>query len=294
MRFNTNWIFVFEKNYAYRRVKQNSSISDIPEINIFHSTDDTSGKLYYEGDICNEIDGYWYNYPQNIALLNAGTGCYELQLFSNNKVGKLYRDIKGNETEIREFFENNKGNVLLIENRPGYRQIKPDFDSLMKFIEIDENIFISSKKYYEILVECRNINQNIATYKEKAQGHTLERRLNYLIGCAEKYTEQVKEIEVLFEELKTEKLEDYCEKISDEEAYGVIFALFYDYYLNGDVNEEFKLKFNSFTQKHPESIDYFCNYLAKGRFEKTDVLTNLKRGIQTEKFYSELANSILS
>jgi hypothetical protein len=60
------------------------------------------------------------------------------------------------------------------------------------------------------------------------------------------------------------------------------------------VNEEFKLKFNSFTQKHPESIDYFCKHLAKGGFERSDVLTNLKRDIQTEKFYSELANSILS
>ena len=300
MRFNDSWIYVFDKKYAYNRVKQCSDIGDIPDLtDILETTvDSLENTCYDEGKLCNTSERYWCNYPKYIAILNMLSDEYELQLYSKYRVGKLYKDIRGNKKEIRAFFEKNKGDVILLENRTGYRQIKPDYTSLLSYIETYDNLIESSRKCQDISIECRNINNEIASYKEKAQDHSIERRLNYLIGYAEKYKEQVKQIDELFNKLKTEKLNDYCEKISNEEAYGIIFALFYSLYLEAKRKKKFpetlKSKFNLFITKHPEAIDYFCEILTKGRLKKDDILAELKKDVSEEYFYSELAASILS
>ena len=289
---------VFNDFYAYNRVKALSAVEDIPDLSEYMDyPPDPDDEDYAESGGSNDPNGFWHNYPRHIAVLNTAEDVYMLQTYVGNKKDKCFKNIEGCEKEIREYFEKNKGDVVLLENNTYARQIKPDYESLVKFLEGFRVLARSAFRCKVIAQQCNYHVYDIKKCSRMIECHQNEETVEILKELADSCYGQIMKISEMFKKLETIQLDACVEKISDEEAYGVIFALFYKYYLEGKAEgieqQTLKAKFNFFVKKHPESIDYFIEHLAKGRFTKKEILAELEENVYNAIHYDALADKIL-
>lgn len=298
MHYNLPEPMVFYDYYAYNRVKALSNADDIPDLREYMDyPPDPDDEDYAENEESNDPNGFWHNYPRHIVLLNTAEDIYTLQTYFGNKKEVHFEDIAKCEKEIREYFEKNKGDVILLENNTNARQIKPDYESLVHFLEGFRLLARSSFRCRVIAHQCRYHMYDIKKCSSLLEDQSEEEVIDTLTGLAESCYGQIMKISEMFKQLETINLDACVEKISDEEAYGVIFALFYKYYLEGKAEgieqQNLKAKFNFFVKKHPESIDYFIEHLAKGRFTKEEVIAELEKNVYNAIHYDALADKIL-
>ncbi len=298
MQYNLPEPMVFNDYYAYNRVKALSDVEDIPDLREYMDYPPDPDEEACSGKaVSNDSNGFWHNYPRHIALLNTAEDIYMIQTYVGNKKDMCFNNIKDCEKEIREYFEKNKGDVILLENNTYARQIKPDYESLVNFLEGFRVLARSAFRCKIIAQQCRYHVYDIKKCSRMIECHQNEETVDMLEDLAESCYSQIMKISEMFKKLETINLDACVEKISDEEAYGIIFALFYKYYLEGKAEgieqQNLKAKFNFFVKKHPESIDYFIEHLAKGRFTKEAVLAELEENVRNTIYYDALADKIL-
>ena len=241
-------------------------------------------------------NGCWYIYPKKIALVNTHEHFSTLQIYDGDeKLGCYIIEIQ--KDEIKRFFDENKDDLIVLENDIFARQIKPDYDSLIGFVESKKIIRKVKFRSNMLSRECRLRRLDLKKFASIAVEHQTEENFNQLVDVIEDYHVQVKKIEELFDLLEKEKMQDCIQTISDEEAYGVVFALFYDRYLiykeflGSDENERGYLK--SFIINHPESYEYFVDHLYKGEFDEEKFMKDLEDIMTDVAYYDPLADSIL-
>ncbi|MBE6815657.1 MAG: hypothetical protein E7522_09485 [Ruminococcaceae bacterium] len=240
--------------------------------------------------------GCWYNYPKKIALVNTHEHFSTLQIYDGDeKLGCYIIEIQ--KDEIKRFFDENKDDLIVLENDIFARQIKPDYDSLIGFVESKKIIRKVKFRSNMLSRECRLRRLDLKKFASIAVEHQTEENFNQLVDVIEDYHVQVKKIEELFDLLEKEKMQDCIQTISDEEAYGVVFSLFYNRYLKCKDHKEFvktvKAYLKTFIINHPESYEYFVDQLYKGEFDEEKFMKDFEDIMTDVAYYDPLADSIL-
>ena len=86
--------------------------------------------------------------------------------------------------------------------------------------------------------------------------------------------------------------------VSNEDASAVSFALLYRYYLKSKKRRSFHdreliSRFTDFVKKHPEAIDYFCEWTGN-KFKKENIVTELKNDNIIATSFDSVADEILA
>lgn len=240
--------------------------------------------------------GCWYNYPKKIALVNSHEYFSTLQIYDGDeKLGCYIIEIQ--KDEIKRFFDENKEPLIVLENDIFARQIKPDYDSLIGFVESKKIIRKVKFRSNMLSRECRLRRLDLKKFASIAVEHQTEENFNQLVDVIEDYHVQVKKIEELFDLLEKEKMQDCIQTISDEEAYGVVLALFYDRYLKCKDYKGFvanvKTYLKSFIINYSESYEYFVDHLYKGEFDEEKIIKDFEDIMEEESYYTPIADTIL-
>jgi len=297
MQFNTLDIRIFNELYAYCRLKHHSEFEGVPDI--VHLFSHVSKQINYnEGQTyCNNTD-FWYNYPKNMAIIIDADYYFVLQTVTDNTIGKFYRIDKDNETEIRNFFEKTKGDVVVLENKYSARMIKPDYESLLIYTQKMTEIKKRTEEFQDLYLKCRERGYELEQYKKFATQDIPLDDYNYIIHLTKGFIKELTEIQEVLKDMEIESLKDIVIPVSEEEAYGVSFALLYRLHLKSKKRKSFhdrelKTLFSQFVTDYPDAVDYFCKGVGK-KFDKENIVAELKRDCIITEHFDSVADEILA